>query len=256
MKKFFAIAAVAAMLIACGEPEENKPQGGNNNGGTEQPEPEVPEFKAAITVDGNFADWEGLEVDELALEEGEEYGKAELKKVKFYTDEMYINIYAEYDPTNAMALCIYLDVDADATTGRAEPCQGIELYLDGTIAEWSLNEAGDTFIEPRISALAPDCAVHKFTGDDGTAGWNWETDILGAGNGFAVGCTPVPVGANEAFEMAIVKELCPIALGEEVGIAVSITGYDWAEHGTLPQYSVAETEAGAEGRAACHVIAL
>ncbi len=255
MKKIFAIAAMAAMLIACGEEKpENKPQGGGN---TPTPEPE-PEFVAAITVDGQFADWDAVEVEELALKDGNTYSKAELKKVKFYTDEMYINIYAEYDPANAMALCIYLDVDANATTGRAEPCQGIELYLDGTIAEWSLNEAGDTFIAPRISALAPDCTVHKFTGEDGTTGWSWETDILGAGNGFAVGSTPVAVGANEAFEMAIVKELCPIALGEEVGIAVSITGYDWAEHGTLPQYSEEDLAADEtiEGRAACHVIAL
>lgn len=255
MKKIFAIAAVAAMLIACGEPEENKPQGGTNNGGTEQPEPEVPEYKAAITVDGTFADWEGLEVEELALEEGEEYGKTALKKVKIYTDEMYINLYVEFDPAEAMALCVYFDVDADATTGRGEPCQGIELYLDGMIADWTLNADGSAFIEPRISALAPDMTAYKYTGEDGAAAWAWE-ELLGAGNGFAVGSAPVAAGANEAFEMAIVKELSPMPFGEQVGIAVSLSNFGWNECGTLPQYSVAETEAGAEGRAACHVIAL
>ena len=70
MKKIFAIAAMAAMLIACGEEKpENKPNGGgNNNGGGN----EEPAFVAAITVDGQFADWDAVEVEELALKDGTE----------------------------------------------------------------------------------------------------------------------------------------------------------------------------------------
>lgn len=253
MKKIFAIAAMAAMLIACGdEKPENKPQGGGNT-----PDPEVPEFVAAITVDGQFADWDAVEVEELALKDGNTYSKAALKKVKFYTDEMYINVYVEFDPAEAMALCVYFDVDVDATTGRGEPCQGIELYLDGMIADWTLNADETAFIEPRISALAPDMTAFKYTGEDGAAAWAWE-ELLAAGNGFAVGSLPVAVGANEAFEMAIVKELSPMPFGEQVGIAVSLSNFSWAECGTLPQYSEEELAADEtiEGRAACHVIAL
>lgn len=253
MKKIFAIAAMAAMLIACGdEKPENKPQGGD----TPTPDPE-PEFVAAITVDGQFADWDAVEVDEIALKDGNTYGKTALKKVKFYTDEMYINVYVEFDPAEAMALCVYFDVDADATTGRGEPCQGIELYLDGMIADWTLNADETAFIEPRISALAPDMTALKYTGENGATSWTWE-ELLGAGNGFAVGSTPVAVGANEAFEMAIVKELSPMPFGEQVGIAVSLSNFGWAECGTLPQYSNEELAADEtiEGRAACHILNL
>ena len=252
MKKIFAIAAMAAMLIACGEEKpENKP---NNENPTPDPEPE---FVAAITVDGQFADWDAVEVDEIALKDGNTYGKTALKKVKFYTDEMYINVYVEFDPAEAMALCVYFDVDADETTGRAEPCKGIELYLDGMIADWTLNADETAFIEPRISALAPDMTAFKYTGEDGAAAWAWE-ELLAAGNGFAVGSTPVAVGANEAFEMAIVKELSPMPFGEQVGIAISLSNFGWNECGTLPQYSEEDLAADEtiEGRAACHVIAL
>lgn len=254
MKKIFAIAAMAAMLIACGdEKPENKP----GNGGGNTPDPEVPEYVAAITVDGQFADWDAVEVEELALKDGNTYSKAALKKVKFYTDEMYINVYVEFDPAEAMALCVYFDVDADATTGRGEPCQGIELYLDGMIADWTLNADETAFIEPRISALAPDMTAYKYTGEDGASAWAWE-ELLAACNGFAVGSLPVAVGANEAFEMAIVKELSPMPFGEQVGIAISLSNFSWAECGTLPQYSTEEVAADETlvGRAACHILNL
>jgi hypothetical protein len=90
MKKFFAIAAMAAMLIACGDnKEDNKP----NNGG----DPVEPEFVSLITIDGDMSDWATLDatkVVEATCAEGD-VKHGELKKVKIYADELYINVYFE-----------------------------------------------------------------------------------------------------------------------------------------------------------------
>ena len=259
MKKVFAIAAMAAMLIACGEPEENKPNGGENNGGnTEQPGGgETPEFVPAITLDGNFADWaeaEGVAV--LTLNEGETYAYPALKKVQLCSDELYIYIYAEYDPAQVMNLCTYLDIDADETTGRCTPCQGIELYMEGSVAEWTADEAGNP-TTPKVADVAYDAGGYKFTGEDGTDGWAWE-GILEAGIGFVSSCVPAAVGENVAVEVSLLKALCPLPLGNEVGICMSVSSYGWAEIGTLPQYSDEEKAADETltGRAACYVLAL
>ena len=257
MKKVFAIAAMAAMLIACGEKPEPTPNP-NPGGNTEEPgKPEEPVFVPAITLDGNFADWaevEGAVV--LTLNEGETYTYPALKKVQLCSDERYIYIYAEYDPAQAMNLCTYLDIDADETTGRSEPCQGIELYMEGSIAEWTADEAGNP-TTPKVADVAYDAGGYKFTGEDGTNGWAWES-ILEAGIGFVSSCVPAAVGENVAVEISLLKALCPLPLGNEVGICMSVSAYTWSEIGTLPQYSDEEVAADETlvGRAPCVILPL
>ena len=135
MKKFFAIAAMAAMLIACGDKENDDKKPGNGG------EPEEPEFVSAITIDGQFGDWAALDaskVVEATLPEGEtKHG--DLKKVKIYADDLYINVYFEAAEPEAdmpyhIDLCINIDND-EMTGGYANVWSnaGVDYLIEGCV---------------------------------------------------------------------------------------------------------------------------
>ena len=238
MKKIFAIAAMAAMLIACGDNgEQNNP---NPNPGT-IPGGEV-EVTTDITIDGNFEDWNGLEgVSVVTLGTDGTYSDTDLKTLKLYADELSINIYAEYDPTVAMVLCCHMDVDGDANTGRSVPFAGVDIYMEGSIYEWSTNEAGDTFVE-QIGGVAWNPGIYEYAGEDGSDAWGWNELLEG---GLANGSVPAAVdGGLAAVEVQIMREMIPLALGESVSIMVGITNSGWDQSGILPQISLEAEEAG------------
>lgn len=236
MKKFFALAAVAAMFIACGG---EKPDGGEKPGpGTE---PEVPTVTSDITIDGSFADWDAVQANEAVLGTDGTYADVDLKKIKIYADALSINIYAEYDPTQAMVLAFHMDIDNDESTGRGTPWKGIELYFEGAIYEWSLNEAGDTFLE-QLNGIGWDPGVYQYTGEDGDTAWSWTGLLEG---GLATGSVPVTIGENlAAVEVQIMREMIPIELGEGVGVGVMLVNNTWDQCGFLPSVSMEAEEAG------------
>lgn len=255
MKKFFAIAAVAAMLIACGEPEENKPQGGNNNGGnTEQPggnENQEPEYVAPITIDGNFADWDALDASKVAsatLPSGTVKFQA-FKAIKVYCDANYLFVYGKLDPalitTGKSNLHLYLNLDGDETTGGGADAFGEPYCCDFMTETCIWNEGAVQNYDP---ALFPWPSY-----ETGNSGWLWScldegvtpdgTNNWGAliTEGSGIGSS---AGANGEFEIAILKLL--INDGEwadefSMGVDISDT---WSDAGFLPCAEVTEENTG------------
>lgn len=242
MKKIFAIAAMAAMLIACGdEKPENKP----GNGGGTTPEPEVPEYVDAITIDGDFADWEALDASKVLVAtcaENPYYGA--LKTVKVYADELYINIYfeAEYladgDDANDFHIDVCINCDGDEATG-------------GYAANWT--DAGiDYLLEGCVRTAGAyvdyDADCFAWGGEVGAEGWTWNSDLgLAAGNGLTVGKGTFEGG----YEIKITKDLIPMDFADEYTLGVGLS-MSWNRYGLLPNADV--TEEDAKGLAAQFVV--
>ena len=233
MKKIFAIAAMAAMLMACGEEKpENKP---NEKPGDDP----IVEVTPDITIDGNFDDWNIEGVAEVVLGTEGTYADVDLKKIKLYADALSINIYAEFDPTVAAVLGCHMDIDGDETTGRSVPWKGIELYFEGDIYNWSVEN--DTKVE-QLEGVAWNPGVFEFTGEDGTDVWIWGSLLEG---GLANGSVPASIGNGlAAIEVQIMREMIPVALGDAVGVGIMLTNNMWDQCGVLPQVSMEQEEAG------------
>ena len=234
MKKFFALAAVAAMFIACGgnENENEKPNGGEGNGNqTEEPAPE-----SAIKIDGNFADWAEVEVVSATLPSEGTAAYEQLKVVKVYADELYIYFYAEYDPTNIYAVDLFIDTDNDITTGcvGSDWANGLDVLMQGGIYSWTADKT------TQLEAKAYDPGANYYGGEPGTNEWNW---VSAVDSGVVTSCVPV-ANANgdlSAIEFAVMREMIPMELGSTVAVGIIIETRGWSTVGKLPQ-AAAEDE--------------
>lgn len=245
MKKFFAIAAMAAMLIACGEPEENKPAGGENNGGGNTEETYVDPIK----VDGDFADWDALDASKVVEAVGAtDAYYAGLTKVRIYADDLFINILLESNvDTNdaeAMAVAYYVNVllNADnnqATGGYAEiwTDAGVDCLMQGWI--WD----GST-----VGSYDPGC--YAWNGEAGASGWNWDVDgaLVAEGSGLASGA-----GTVAKYEIKIVKDMIPLDLATPFTMGIGFSKA-WDTYGLLPNAPVTEEFPGGAGNAAMFVV--
>ncbi len=238
MKKIFAIAAMAAMLIACGdEKPENKP----GNGGGTTPEPEVPEYVDAITIDGDFADWDALDASKVLVAtcaENPYYGA--LKTVKVYADELYINIYfeaeylAEGDDANDFHIDVCLNCDGSEDTGGYAANwtdAGIDFLLEGCV------RTAGAFVDYDADAFAWDLDAATAAGTP-YEGWYWNADNgVAAGAGLTAG-----KGTFEGYEIKITKDLIPMDFAAEyyVGVGLSMS---WNRYGLLPNADITEEDA-------------
>ncbi len=240
MKKIFAIAAMAAMLMACGGNDEDPQNKPGTNPGDDDP---IEEVTPDITIDGNFDDWNIEGVAEVVLGTEGTYADVDLKKIKLYADALSINIYAEFDPTVAMVLGCHMDIDGDETTGRSVPWKGIELYFEGAIYNWRAEGEGDNAVNvEQLEGVAWNPGVFEFTGDDGTDVWSWGSLLEG---GLANGSVPASIGNGlAAIEVQIMREMIPVALGDAVGVGIMLTNNMWDQCGVLPQVSMEQEEAG------------
>ena len=232
MKKIFAIAAMAAMLIACGEkPEENKPNGGENNGGGNT---EEPVYVDPITIDGDFADWAALDASKVTVVTcAENPYYAALKTVKVYADDLYINIYfeAEYltegDDANDFHIDVCLNCDGDETTGGYAANwtdAGIDFLLEGCV------RTAGAFVDYDADAF-------DWAGEVGAEGWSWNADLgVGAGAGLTAG-----KGTFEGYEIKILKDLIPMNFGETYTLGVGLS-MSWNRYGLLPNADVTEED--------------
>jgi hypothetical protein len=235
MKKLFAIAAMAAMLFACGE---EKPAPKPNPG----PDPDEPVFESKITVDGDFADWDALDASKVSVAElpalPVKYDA--LTKVKVYADEMYLNVYFEFDDV-AIAdrawtpFHCYINADGNETTG------GGDALWAPYCAEWMLE--GIIFVEGEFNSYDP--ALFPWDEASATAdgveyGWYWkvegaagdETDnwgaLIGENNGLASGA-----GNGNAYEFQVVREMIPGEWADTFTIGFDIQ-QNWSTAGALP----------------------
>lgn len=236
IKKFMAIAAVAAMLIACGPDEDPVGPNPNDKPGTENPEPEPepePEPDCAIVLDGEFDDWDAVECVTATLPEageGATIAQPALKEFRLYADEMYICVYLEFDPrgewdevlgqySGVRYLDLFFDNDNDPATGRLynwSTCAGI--MMQG--AFYGTTEA----YNPEISL---------YTGVDGQPDWAWEDlGIYGAINAIQ----PVVVSEGVAkVEIQMMRELLSFDMADTIGVGANIETEDWKSIGHLPQ---------------------
>ena len=230
MKKLFAIVAMAAMLFACGE----KPEGGNNNNGNS----EEPVFESLITVDGDFSDWAGLDASKVSVATRPDGAVKHdgLVCVKAYADELYLNVYFEFDEIvianrNSAPFHVYLNADGDETTG------GGDALWAPYCAEWMLE--GNIF-DGAGGFGSWDPGVFPWGGEPNTSGWEWHPvgvpadaehnwgAIITEGNGVASGA-----GAGNAYEIQIMREMVPATWADTFTCGFDIQ-QDWTTVGALP----------------------
>lgn len=236
IKKFIAIAAIAAMLFACGEPEEEKP---NNEGpNTETPEPEEPEFVSAITIDGDYSDWAAVEVVETALPTDGTPRYEQLKKVKAYADEYFICLYLEFDPSNNIRnIDLFIDEDNDPMTGHLNGngkwAEGVGIMMQGSFYEFN----ADYTVQMGGKSWAP--TVYMFGGENLANTWEWVD--LGVGGVASSSAADMIDDTTAAVEIQIIREMIPMPLADTIGLGVILETAEWSSVGSLPQIS-AEAE--------------
>ena len=270
MKKFWTLAAMFAAVMtsfyACEKPEDDKNRHDDEEG-------ETPAFVSPIKADGDFSDWDALDpskVYECTQVEGTYVNQSALTKIKVYADQLYVNIYLEYDvnasmpgededgnpitinlinlkDSSGLPVHVYFDADNDSSTGgymadAATPGG----FSDGCV-DWMLesciitpSEGGDYSYDP---------AFFKWWGDPNGGGWHW-TDpdivagpdnnwgaILTNGSGIATGAGD----ANGKYESQIMREMMMGAtFADTFGIGVDIQ-CNWNTVGKLPNAAVSDT---------------
>ena len=219
---------MAAMLFACGEKPDNKPNGGGN---------EDPVFESKITVDGDFSDWASLDASKVSVAELPELPVKYdgLTLVKAYADEMFLNIYFEFDEAVIVdkswtPFHVYLNADGDETTG------GGDALWAPYCAEWMLE--GIVFADGNFNSWDP--GVFPWGGEPNTSGWEWHPvdvpadeehnwgAIITENNGVASGA-----GAGNAYEIQIVREMVPATWADTFTCGFDIQ-QNWSTAGALP----------------------
>lgn len=254
MKKLLAFAAIAATLVSfasCSKDDSGKK---NHRGGDDNDE-----YVSPITIDGNYSDWDALDASKVSVATCAE-GRTELnalKTVKVYCDEVYLNVYIEFDPSQidpksaaAMPFHVYLNADGNSATGG----YGVGENLADTNAEWIDGDA-EFMLEASILSWNADGAVQswdpslfKWWGEPGTSGWSWtdpsvkehtDADLWGAilAGGVASGAGSVTEGKYEA---QITKELLTgVSFADTFTIGVDIQ-QNWNSIGWLPNATPTE----------------
>ena len=246
MKKIMTLAAMFAAVMmsfsAC-NPDDTKPQdkpgteqgGENEDEGNQEEEP-----TAAISIDGDFADWDALQGAQVAtLPEGD-VKYEQLKTFKMYADEEFIYIFCEYDPENTLVFVPYFDLDGDPTTGNDSKWSGAgyEAKAEGSIYDDSVEGVQG---EPK-----PWDPTFYYYGDS-------TTEVLAPGMAVTSSVPAAYKNGNWAFEASILREVL-IDTYASVFAGTSTTSFtmgmiqynlDWDYIGQLPCKTLSEIEGGA-----------
>lgn len=226
------------MFMAC-EPTAT-PDGGNE--GTPDVEnpadtPEDEEPAAAITIDGDYADWDKVEGVQVATLPNGDVKYEQLKVFKLFADETFIYVYCEFDPENTLVFVPYFDLDNDPTTGNNSKWDGAgyEAKAEGSVFEELEGPA-------QGAAHAWDPSFYLYT-DSGTE------EICASGLGATMSSVPAPLngGSLYAFEAAIVREFIAPGynLGDKLTVGMIQYDLDWSYIGQLPCETLEDKDAGA-----------
>lgn len=247
IKKFFAIAAIFAATMMSFSSCEKPDNGGTNNGGNETPAdvcPDCqknpcecePEAEAAITIDGDFADWDKLEGVQVATLPAGDVDYEQLKTFKAYADETFIYVFCEFDPENTLVFVPYFDLDNDPTTGNDSKWDGAgyEAKAEGSVF-------GELDGPAQGAAHAWDPSFYLYT-DSGTE------EVCASGLGAVISSVPAAYngGATWAFEAAIVREFIAgqYNLGDKLTFGMIQYDLDWSYIGKLPCLNYDDKDAG------------
>ena len=250
MKKFMTIAAMfAAVMVSFSSctKDDTKPQGGNNNVCEECGEDPCvcDDYVAAITIDGDFADWDAVQASVAYTDPDAKY--TALTTLKAYADEYYVYVYVELDDDQITDRAwtpfhIYFNADNSDETG------GFGDQWTDANAECMLETAifsGDAY-------TTYDAALFKWWGGVGENGWLWTdpnetfTDgdgknwgaVLGEGSGISNAA-----GNGNAFEVAILKEMMMgVEFADTFSLGVDIQ-QKWSSVGVLPNAAVTDENA-------------
>ena len=245
MKKIMTLAAMFAAVMmsfsAC-NPDDTKPQdkpdteqgGENEDEGNQEEEP-----TAAITIDGDFADWDALEGAVVAtLPEGD-VKYEQLKTFKMYADADFIYIFCEFDPENTLVFVPYFDVDHDPSTGNNSKWSG---------AGYEAKAEGSVFDEAGTEEAPEQGAPHAW---DPTFYYYGESteEVLAAGVAVTSSVPAEYKNGNWAFEASILREVVleAIRVTDQSKFTMGMIQYnlDWDYIGQLPCKTLSEIEGGA-----------
>ena len=241
MKKFMTLAAIfaATMMSFTACEDTTKP----DNGGDEvvtcpdcgQPEADCTcnDYTSPITIDADFSDWAALDASKVATCKTDADAKyPALKVLKVYADDVYVNVYFEFDEeyitdVEYVPFHVYLDCDGSTATG-------------GFGDQWT-DAATDYCLEGAVIEAGEFCSydpgLYGWIGEVSGTGWEWtEPSILSSGSGIGNG-----TGAGNKYEFALLREmLMGVELADTFGIGVDIQ-QDWSSVGILPNTAVTDT---------------
>ena len=238
MKKFFALAAIfAATMMSFSSCEKTPVQGG------EQTDPNCtecgknpcecePEYVSPITVDGDFADWAGLDASKVSVAKCDADAKwTALKLVKVYADDVYINVYFEFDADQltdleSVPFHVYINEDASEAAGNDQ-------FIGQGGQDWLLE--GAVIADGAFCSYNP--GLFSYDGAEDTIEWAYG-EVLPEGSGIASGA-----GNGNKYEFAIMIEMVQ---GMELSDTFTI-GFDiqqsWNSVGVLPNTAIADDNA-------------
>ncbi len=166
-----------------------------------------------IAIDGDFADWEDVEVayDESAS------GSGSMQKIKIWGGGENVNVYLEGNTTMLMELVdIFINSDGDSATG----------FLSW---QWPNGSGADYLFEgPLLSSSWGAFYEHA----DPAGGWAW-TWLGGSENMISSGIVNVSSEVN-AIEFSIPKSQLG-ALGDSIGFAFTEMTGGWALVASFPE---------------------
>lgn len=255
MKNLMTLAAMFAVVAmsfsACNKenPDENKGNDGGNSTEIENVCPDCGEdpcvcgsdYDAPIKIDGEFADWDALDANNVASTTcNPDAMLTALSHAKVYADQYFVYVYFEFVEdeiidTEDVPFHIYLDADnSDATGGYGD--QWTE-----AVSEWNF----EGFVMSGGSFCSYDPGLYLWEGEPGENGWLWSDSALyPEGSGIGVG-----TGKGNKYEFSLNKEVLTdmeVIFENTFGIGFDIQ-QTWDSVGILP--NAASTDDNPQGLA-------
>lgn len=202
-------------------------------------------FSTAITIDGEFDDWNNPDILSWSLPEGDVLYES-IKQLKIAASEKYVYVYFELDDPGFefnMPFNMYLDSDGDSNTGAIVEAvdndtdyppyenMGLEYYIELGL------HVGDQYNDFYSSG-----GVYKYDGEHGNSIFSSLTNLSGSYDGsviFAKG--ELDEDKTGRIEVQLLRSWFNIK-GDKVKIAVkNMDGANnWAAYGLLPQGTIVE----------------
>ncbi len=209
-----AAAAAALLFVSCKQ---------DNPGDEEEIEDEEEVDNSKIQIDGEFADWAGLEgVASVVLPSSGEIPFDALKVFKGYADADYIFFYFEIDRSTLATMDLFIDLDNDKATGQTAnwPEMGAEVLLQASFHD-DMKDAG--IFNP---------IVRVYGGTPGGTEWTW---IDEAGQNFTTSAIFAKSDEIIQVEMRMIKQMMVLPdLGDTFTIGAIVEDSNWSIIGKLP----------------------
>ena len=245
MKKLMTIAAMFAAVMISFSSCQKTPDGGKTPVENVCPDcgedPCVCEqtVGGAIQIDGEYADWEGLEGVVTATCPADDVAYEQFKTFKIYADEEFIYIFCEFDPEMTLVFVPYFDLDNDPATGNTSKWSGAgyEAKAEGGVFKEVTTDDGPVQGAPQKW----DPTFYLYT-DSGTE------KVLDSGMAVFSSLPAAYKNGTWAFESAISREVVLEAYGIADATQFTMGMYqydlDWSCIGQLPCITFGQKDTG------------